>query len=119
MNITQFIEKTLKTFRQKLDERYRTSIIDCTTEGTTDSYAISPNIFYRWGTITTSLTLTLNTPADLTITNEYMFQFTTGSTAPTLFLPNTITWMGGAPVISANKTYQVSIVNDLAVIGEF
>lgn len=86
--------------------------------GTSDTtFALTPNMLHIWGTVT-SLTLTLATPADATIVNEYMFQFTSGSTATTLSLPSSVTWVA-APSINAGATYQVSIVNNLGVIAEF
>lgn len=79
---------------------------------------LSPNVFYQFGEVT-SLTLTLGNEIS-GIYNEYMFQFTCGATPATLGLPDDIKWLNGeAPTIEANKTYQVSIVNKLAVIGGF
>lgn len=52
------------------------------------------------------------------VVNEYLVQFTSGATATTLTLPDDIAWMS-APSVQANKTYQVSIVNNLGVMGEF
>lgn len=86
--------------------------------GTSDTtFALTPNVLHTWGTVT-ALTLTLATPTDNTIVNEYMVQFTSGATATTLSLPSTITWVA-TPNIQANKTYQVSIINNLGVIAEF
>lgn len=78
------------------------------------SASINPNHLYVWGTMT-SLTIALATPADSTIYNEYMFQFTSGSTATTLSVPSTVKWVS-EPNIEANKTYQVSIVNNIGII---
>ena len=51
---------------------------------------------------------------------EYLCQFTAASSGCTLSVPDTITWLGGeTPTINAGKTYQLSILNNLAVIGEF
>ena len=47
---------------------------------------------------------------------EYVFQFTCGTTPVTLNMPANIKWIN-EPYIEANKTYQVSIVNRIAVIG--
>ena len=77
---------------------------------------IAPNVLNVWGEVT-SLDITL-ADADATKVNEYMFQFSSGETATTLVLPADIKWMS-APIIQANKVYQLSIVNNLAVIGEF
>lgn len=78
---------------------------------------IQPNCLNVWGEVA-SLTITLATPSDTTIVNEYMIQFTSGATATTLILPDTIQWMS-EPIIIANATYQISIINNLAIIGEF
>ena len=77
---------------------------------------IAPNVLYLWEEVT-SLNITL-AEADATKVNEYMFQFTSGATATTLVLPADIKWVS-APNVQANKTYQVSIINNLGVIGEF
>ena len=47
-----------------------------------------------------------------------MVQFTSGATATQLVLPDTIEWMS-EPTINANATYQLSIINNLAIIGEW
>lgn len=85
---------------------------------TTSSAELEPNIFYVWEEMPT-LDITLATPTNTNIYNEYMFQFTSGSIATTLSIPSTITWYAGNNSISANKTYQISIVNNLAILGEF
>lgn len=78
---------------------------------------IQPNCLNVWGEVA-ELTITLATPTDTSIVNEYMVQFTSGATASTLVLPDTIQWLS-EPTINPNATYQLSIVNNLAVIGEF
>lgn len=80
-----------------------------------------PNVFYDLGTLSGNTTFAFASPSDNTIENEYMFEFTTTSTAPTITWPAAITgWAGGtAPTIKASKTYQVSVLNGLGVIAEF
>ena len=77
---------------------------------------IAPNVLNVWGEVA-ELDITL-ADADATKVNEYMFQFTSGATATTLTLPADIKWVS-APNVQANKTYQVSIINNLGVIGDF
>lgn len=79
---------------------------------------INPNTFYKFGEVTN---LTISFAAEESyILNEYMFEFVSGSTPTTLSVPDTVKWSGGsAPTIEANKTYQVSIVNNLAVFATF
>ena len=84
----------------------------------TDSVVcIMPNEFNVWGEVR-ELEITLAEPADKSVVNEYMIQFTSGEVATTLILPSEIKWTS-APKIQANKVYQISIVNNLAVMGEF
>lgn len=78
---------------------------------------IQPNVLNVWGVVT-ELSITLLPPANTNVVNEYMIQFTSGETATTLILPADIKWMS-TPTIQANKVYQISIVNNLAVMGEF
>ena len=79
---------------------------------------LQPNILYKFGECA-SLTITLAAES-AGLENEYKFEFVSGSTPTTLLLPDSIKWSGGnAPTIEANKTYQVSIVNNLAVYAAF
>lgn len=80
-----------------------------------------PNVFYNLGTLSGNTTFAFAAASDANIMNEWMFQFTTPSTAPTITWPAAITgWLGGStPTINASKTYQVSVVNGLGVIAEF
>lgn len=79
---------------------------------------LSPNILYMFGA-RPSLTITLG-GGTAGIVNEYMFEFVSGRTPTTLSVPDTVKWSGGsAPTIEANKTYQVSIVDNLAVYAAF
>lgn len=86
-----------------------------TDHGTADTtFTLTPNVLHKWGEVA-SLTLTLGegTPG---VVNEYMFEFTSGATATQLQLPETVKW-SATPDIAANMVYQVSIVNNLAVMG--
>lgn len=84
----------------------------------TDSVVcIMPNEFNVWGEVR-ELEIMLAEPADKSVVNEYMIQFTSGEVATTLIIPSEIKWMS-APKIQANKVYQISIVNNLAVVGEY
>lgn len=79
---------------------------------------IEPNTFYKFEAFP-AITIKL-VAEESGILNEYMFEFVSGTTATTLSLPDSVKWSGGnAPTIEANKTYQVSIVNNLAVFAAF
>lgn len=81
---------------------------------TLSSLAITPNALHRWGEVA-SLDITLAEPTDTSIVNEYMMEFVSGATATTLLMPDTIKW-AIEPKIEANKTYQISILDNIAVI---
>lgn len=59
-------------------------------------------------TIGESLTITLNAPTDLTVTNEYQGSFDTGSTAPTVTFPANVIW-AETPSVEANTHYEFNI----------
>lgn len=88
------------------------SVVDHGTNDTT--FALTPNVLHVWGEVATlNLTLGAETAGVL---NEYMAQFTSGTKATVLTLPDTVTYIGES-TIEADKTYQVSIINNLAVLG--
>ena len=83
--------------------------------GTTNtSFSLSPNTFHVWDEVA-SLDLSF-TSGDESVTNEYLFQFVSGGIPATLSLPDGIRWIGGEPNIEANKTYQISIVDNIGLI---
>ena len=59
-------------------------------------------------TIGESLTLTINAPTDLTVTNEYQGSFDTGATAPTVTFPADVIW-AETPSVEANTHYEFNI----------
>ena len=59
-------------------------------------------------TIGESLTITLNAPTDLTVTNEYQGSFDTGATAPTVTFPADVIW-SDTPSVEANTHYEFNI----------
>ena len=99
----------------KLDER--TAYVREVSETT---LSIEPNKYYKWTAAVSSLEITLTAPKDTRVLNNYMMEFTTSSTGCSLTLPTTIKWANGeVPTLDASITYQVSIINNLAVITKF
>lgn len=79
---------------------------------------IKPNTFYKFGSCS-KLTITF-AAEESGIENEYKFEFVSGTTPTTLSLPDSVKWKDGVtPTMEASKTYQVSIVNNLAVYAAF
>ena len=90
------------------------------TEGSA-SYVISPNVFTKLGTLASSVTLSLDTSKEEAgVSNIFVFIFCTPADAPSITWPEGITWIGGsAPAIAGGKTYEVSIMDNLATYGEY
>ena len=94
-----------------------TDIINCYSTSYTN-YTIEPNKFYIWDEVP-SLTINLGQGISNKV-NEYMFQFTSGSTPTTLSLPSNIKWVNDElPIIESNYIYQISILNGLGSIMKF
>lgn len=94
--------------------------IETKTEGLA-SYTISPNVLTKLGTLASSVTLSLDTSSGETgVANVYEFIFSTPAAAPSITWPEGISWIGGsAPAIAGGKTYEVSIMDNLATYGEY
>ena len=90
------------------------------TEGSA-SYVISPNVLTKLGTLASSVTLSLDTASEEAgVSNVYDIIFSTPADAPSITWPEGISWVGGsAPAIAGGKTYEVSIMDNLATYGEF
>lgn len=85
-----------------------------TVSGTTVTQELTENTFYVFGEVT-SLTVTLATPTDSSIVNEYHFRFTSGTTATVLSLPQSVTMPSGFTV-EASKVYEISIVDGYGTV---
>lgn len=90
-----------------------------TIPNTTASQELAPNTLYIFASRSAALTLTLGTPI-VGVANEYhLFLVTDSATAPTITWPAGISWNGGsAPTIATSKTYEVSILNNVAAYFE-
>ena len=91
-------------------DAYSTVVIN-QTDTTTSIY---PNKLNKWGSVT-SLSVGFEVGA-AGRTNEYMMEFTVSGSAFTLTLPNSVKWIDDEqPDWEDGYTYQVSVLNNLAV----
>lgn len=81
------------------------------------SFNLDPNTLKKMGEVET-ITVSGFTTTGLQSNElaEYAFEFKSGDTPTVLTMPESVKWIGDH-TIEANKTYQVSIVNNLAVMG--
>ena len=90
---------------------------DCTiiVENTEEKEFILPDVLNKWGTVE-SLTINSFQGAQEGCVNEYMLEFTVSGDNFTLTLPEGVRWVE-EPTWENGYTYQVSIVNNLAVFA--
>lgn len=98
---------TTTELSQKADKTATENVAEATKE-------LQPNKYYIFGEVAT-LTITL-AAGEENVLAEYMFEFTSGTTPTILSLPDDVKWIGDS-TIEAGMTYQVSIVNNIAVMG--
>jgi hypothetical protein len=78
---------------------------------------LSPNVFCLFSDTTTGISDLTLTLASGEFYDEYMCAFTTSASGCNLSLPNTVSYIGSAPTLEANTYYEISIVNNKAVIA--
>lgn len=79
--------------------------------------ALDPYTIYHFTGNLTSLTITLNTPSAGVIAH-YHFDFISGSTAPTLTMPNSVT-MPDSFAVEASNRYEVDVLNNFGTVVEW
>ena len=114
---------TVSSVNAKADKRTVENISNIVWENS-GSCEIQPNKYYiveqLSGKTISIFDIMLISPADTSIVNEYFIQFTTSSDGCSLIVPSSIKWMNGEiPVLEANSTYQLSIINNLAICAVF
>lgn len=83
---------------------------------TAASANLEPDKFYIWTNPVSAIAITLNPQTDAQYVAQYLFQFTCpAESATSLSLPVDVVW-NEVPTIKAGKTYQVSILERLAII---
>ena len=116
-----------------IGDAYTKSEVDAAIDGKQDkmpiftetaglsSYSINPNMLTKLGTLASNVTLSLNTASEEAgVVNIYDIIFTTPADAPSITWPEGISWVGGAaPAIAGGKTYEISIMDNLAILGEY
>lgn len=91
-------------------------LVDRINHGTSDTtFQLTPNKYHVWSAVS-SLNITFQSVDD-SLYCEYLFEFVCNGT--TLTLPSDVVWgNGNTPTLTDGKTYQVSIVNNIALYCE-
>lgn len=103
-----------KVVKAALDEKQnKVTEVTVATAGAV-TQALAAGAVYHFTGALTSLTVTLTTPASGELA-QYHFDFTSGATAPTVTIPNTVT-MPSSFSVEANKRYEVDILNNYGAV---
>lgn len=97
---------------KKIDEIDFTKKIEIKDNGSVYK-SLEPNTFYDFTGDLTKLEISRGN-YNPSKANEYMGQFKSGATAPTVIFPSFVKMIGSS--IEPNKTYQFSIVNNIGVV---
>lgn len=102
------IAKEFNSFRAAKADKVRV------VNQTESTVTIQPNVMNVWGTITN---LNVSKGDDIAdIVNNYMIRFTAGDSAAVIFNGMNVKWYGGeVPTWTAGNTYEISIVDNIAL----
>ena len=130
--INDSIKQLDKTFN-KIDETFNTidekfndpklcnkSIENLTFRG--QNVYLNPNTYTKIKSDSDieQINIYFNTSNTTEVINEYLLEFTTGSYSTSLIFNEDIKWLNGEfPTLELNTTYQISIVNNLGIVGKF
>lgn len=77
---------------------------------------MQPNVYYHY--VGSNLAITLAPPSKGDVLNEYMIKIVC-TDSPMISLPTGLIWASDAPSFESGVTYQISIIDNLAVFAEF
>lgn len=85
----------------------------------TGDATISPNVWNVWKTTGQNLAITKGT-ANSGIVNNYLIRFTVDQSIQVAFIGFDLVWYGGSvPTWNGGSTYEISIIDNLALWSEF
>lgn len=97
------------------------SVVTAYSDNNTNSVmTLRSDTYYKIGTLSSLTVKFSHAYGSSSYLANYMFEFTASSSGCSLTMPSGVKWKDGvAPTIQAGKTYQVSVVNNLAVAAMF
>ena len=92
--------------------------VECPVVAQTTDATIAPNTWNIWGEVTA---LTITKGADIDgVVNSYLIRFVAGEGCAITFDGFALNWYGGSvPTWNAGSTYEINIVDNLALWAEF
>jgi hypothetical protein len=95
----------------------QTFALDCPKVEQVGDATISPNTYNKWGEVST---LTISKGAEMpSVVNIYIVRFDAGAGCAVTFNGWSLKWVGGnAPTLTEGKTYEITIIDNLAMFVE-
>lgn len=95
----------------------QTFALDCPKIEHTGDATIEPNTYNKWGEVGT---LTISKGAEKpNVINIYIIRFDAGAGCSVTFNGWTLKWVGGnAPTLTEGNTYEITIIDNLAMFVE-
>lgn len=95
----------------------QTFALDCPKVEHTGNATIEPNTYNKWGEVS-SITITKGTDIP-SVVNIYIIRFDAGAGCSVAFNGWSLRWVGGnAPTLTEGKTYEITIIDNLAMFVE-
>lgn len=95
----------------------KTFALDCPKVEHAGNATIEPNTYNKWGEVA-ELTITKGSEKP-NVVNIYIIRFDAGAGCSVTFDGWTLKWAGGnAPTLTEGKTYEITIVDNLAMFVE-
>ena len=87
---------------------------------TDEVVSLKSNVYYQWESPMSSINVSFTDSSDTDRLHNYMFEFTANTAGCILTMPEGIKWANAEiPTFEEHLTYQVSVINNLAVASEF
>lgn len=96
-----------------------TWVVDCPRLEHSGSATIQPNTYNSFGSVSGTLTITKGTDKP-NVANNYMVRLTATAGVTIVFEGFDLVWYGGyAPTWDDGTTYEISIIDNMAIYTEF
>lgn len=92
--------------------------LDCPKVDQEGNALIAPNTYNKWGMVNGTLTITKGAEIP-SVVNIYIIRFDAGADCAVTFEGWSLKWVGGnAPTLTEGKTYEITIIDNLAMFVE-
>lgn len=93
----------------------KTFAVDCPkVEHDSNEVVLQPNTYNVWGVVNGVLTISKETDKPY-VANNYSLRLTTGTDFQLVLVDWEVSWVVAAPAFAAGKTYEINIIDNIAM----